>query len=58
MDERFVLVGLRPAPAPTPVTLEKRERPPLWAAGGLGVIVLGCLFGGFFIPGTRGIWTL
>ena len=58
MDERFELMGLRPAPPTTPVTLEKRARPPLWAAIGLGVIVLGCLFGGLFTPRDPGYMDL
>ena len=58
MDERFELTGLRPAPAPPPVTPEKRERPPMWAVGLLGIIVLGCLFGELFTPQDPGYMDL
>ncbi len=58
MDERFALTGLRPAPPPPSVTLEKRERPPLWAVGLLGVIIWGCLFGGLFTPRDPGYMDL
>ena len=58
MDERFTLVGLRPAPVPPPITLEKRKRPPLWAAVILSVIVLGCLFGGLVTPRDPGYMDL
>ena len=58
MDEHFVPAGLRPDPAPPPATLEKRERPPLWAAAVLGVILLGCLFSGLFTAKDPGYMDL
>ena len=58
MDERFAPVGRRPVPAAPPPVRRPRKPPPLWAAAVLGLILLGCLFGGLFTAGDPGYMDL
>ena len=50
MDNRFVQVGIRPAPILEQEKTRRREKRPILSIAVLAVIVLGCLFCNLFIP--------
>lgn len=50
MDERFLQVGVRPAPEAAARTRKWYEGKPVLSMALLSVIILGCLLCGFFIP--------